>query len=86
VAKPGEETDLCYTDPRFDVDLYVVGELRALTSAWMGHSTFASEIGAGRISLTGHDLMARTLTKWLMRSSFADVAKRTSRDECRGIV
>jgi DNA-binding HxlR family transcriptional regulator len=86
VAKPGEETDLCYTDPRFDVDLYVVGELRALTSAWMGHSTFASEIAAGRISLTGHDLMARTLTKWLMRSSFADVSKRTSRDECRGIV
>jgi DNA-binding HxlR family transcriptional regulator len=86
VAKPGEETDLCYTDPRFDVDLYLVGELRALTSAWMGHSTFASEIAAGRISLTGHDLMARTLTKWLMRSSFADVAKRTPRDECRGIV
>jgi DNA-binding HxlR family transcriptional regulator len=36
VAKPGEETDLCYTDPRFDVDLYLVGELRALTSAWIG--------------------------------------------------
>jgi hypothetical protein len=52
----------------------------------MGHSTFASEIAAGRISLTGHDLMARTLTKWLMSSSFADVSKRTSRDECRGIV
>jgi DNA-binding HxlR family transcriptional regulator len=85
VAKPGEETDLCYTDPRFDVDLYVVGELRALTSAWMGHSTFASEIGAGRISLTGHDLMARTLTKWLMRSSFADVSKRTSNEEYKDI-
>lgn len=73
VAKPGEETDLCYTDPRFDVDLYVVCELRALTSAWMGHSTFEAEIGGGRISLTGHDLMARTLTRWLMRSSFAEI-------------
>ncbi|MCA0042545.1 winged helix-turn-helix transcriptional regulator [Celeribacter litoreus] len=75
VAKPGEETDLCYTDPKFDVDLFVVCELRALTAAWMGHSTFEAEIDSGRISLTGHDLMERTLTKWLIRSSFADVAK-----------
>lgn len=77
VAKPGEETDLCYTDPKFDVDLYIVCNLRALTSAWMGHSTFETEIDGGRISLTGHDLMVRTLTKWLMRSRFADVAKST---------
>ncbi len=75
VAKPGEETDLCYTDPKFDVDLFVVCELRSLTSAWMGHSTFETEIDAGRISLTGHDLMERTLTKWLIRSSFAEVSK-----------
>jgi DNA-binding HxlR family transcriptional regulator len=74
VARPGEETDLCFTDPKFDVDLFVVAELRALTSAWMGHSTFETEIAEERISLVGHDLMARTLTKWLMRSSFADVA------------
>jgi DNA-binding HxlR family transcriptional regulator len=75
VAKPGEETDLCYTDPKFEVDLYIVCELRALASAWMGHSTFDAEIDSGRIALTGHDAMARTLTKWLKRSSFADVAK-----------
>lgn len=74
VAKPGEETDLCYTDPKYDVDLFVVSGLRDLTSAWMGHSTFEAEIAAGRITLTGHELMARTLTKWLMRSSFANVA------------
>jgi DNA-binding HxlR family transcriptional regulator len=74
LAKPGEEIDLCYTDPRFEVDLYVVCELRALTSAWMGHSTFEKEIESGRIALTGHEAMARTLTKWLKRSSFADVA------------
>ena len=33
VAKPGEEPDLCYTDPKFEMDLFVVCELRALTSA-----------------------------------------------------
>lgn len=74
VAKPGEETDLCFTDPKFDVDLYVVSELRALTSAFMGHSSFEGEIDRGQISLSGSDALARTLTKWLVRSSFADVA------------
>jgi DNA-binding HxlR family transcriptional regulator len=78
VAKPGEETDLCYTDPKFDVDLYVVSDLRSLTSAWMGHTSFESEIEAGRIALTGYDLLVRTLTKWLVRSSFADIAKGVS--------
>ncbi|GMG84479.1 helix-turn-helix domain-containing protein [Paralimibaculum aggregatum] len=77
VAKPGEETDLCYTDPKHDVDLYVVCELRALTSAWMGHSSFVQEIEAERITLSGHELMARTLTKWLTRSSFAVIEKRS---------
>ena len=82
VAKPGVETDLCFTDPKFDVDLYVISELRALTSAWMGHSTFEAEIESGLISLTGHNLMARTLTKWLTRSSFATIAKtETDRDD-----
>lgn len=86
VAKPGEETDLCYTDPKFDVDLFVVCELRALTSAWMGHTTFEKEIDAGRITLTGHDLMERTLTKWLMRSSFAEVSKSAGEETHRAAV
>ncbi|WP_137700313.1 winged helix-turn-helix transcriptional regulator [Marimonas lutisalis] len=72
VSKPGEEIDLCYTDPKFNIDLYVVCNLRDLTSAWMGHTSFDEEIDSGRIALIGHDLMARTLTKWLRQSSFAD--------------
>lgn len=81
VAKPGEEIDLCYTDPKFDVDLFVVSDLRDLTSAWMGHSTFDAEIDAGRITLTGHGLLAKTLTRWLIRSSFADVARTPALDD-----
>lgn len=75
VARPGEETDLCLVDPRHDVDLYVVAGLRDLTSAWMGHTSFAEEIDAGRIVLTGDELMARSLTRWLVRSSYALVDK-----------
>ena len=78
VSKPGEESDLCYVDPKFNVDLYIVGDLRALTAAWMGHSSFEREITNGNITLTGHELMARTLTKWLVRSSYADTAVQTN--------
>ena len=71
VVKPGVETDLCYVDPGFDVDLFVVSELRALTSAWMGHTSFEHEISHERITLIGHIGMARNLTKWLISSSYA---------------
>ncbi len=72
VIKPGIETDLCYVDPGYNVDLFIVSELRAMTSAWMGHSSFETEIANEAISLIGHSGMARNLTKWLIRSSFAD--------------
>lgn len=42
VAKPGEDTGLCFVDPKFDVDLCMVDDMRAFTSAWTGHSYFGS--------------------------------------------
>lgn len=75
VIKPGIETDLCYMDPGFNVDLFVISELRALTSAWMGHTSFEHEIGQDRISLIGHSGMARNLTKWMITSRFAKTAR-----------
>lgn len=76
VARPGAETDLCYTDPKYDVDLYVNSDLRSLASAWLGHSTFDYEIEAGRIWLTGHEALARNLKNWLKQSSFAGCKSR----------
>jgi len=71
VIKPGVEADLCYMDPGFNVDLFVISELRALTSAWMGHTSFEHELAGESISLVGHSGMARNLTKWLITSRFA---------------
>jgi hypothetical protein len=78
VFKPGVETDLCYTNPGCEIDLFIVCQLRALTSAWMGHTSFEHEIDAENITLIGHEVMARSLTKWLVTSSFSSVAKRES--------
>jgi DNA-binding HxlR family transcriptional regulator len=71
LIRPGMAPDLCRTNPGFDVDLFIVSDLRALTSAWMGHTTFAKEIEDGGIALIGHGGMARTMTKWLVRSCYA---------------
>jgi len=80
VVKPGEETDICYKNPGFDTDLFIVAKLRSLTSAWMGHSSFEREIEDGNIVLIGHETMARSLTKWLIRSSFSTVPNKKPGD------
>jgi DNA-binding HxlR family transcriptional regulator len=80
VFKPGIEPDLCYSDQGFNVDLFIVSPLRSLTSAWMGHTSFESEISAGKITLIGNEIMARTLTKWLVTSSYAGVCRSDKTD------
>jgi len=80
VTKPGTEPDMCSTNPGFNIDLFVICKLRSLTSAWMGHSSFEREIADENITLVGHQIMARNLTKWLRRSSFAKLKSR--RQDC----
>ncbi|MBC7280648.1 helix-turn-helix domain-containing protein [Hoeflea sp.] len=75
VFKPGVEPDLCYSDQGFTVDLFIVSSLRALTSAWMGHTSFDAEISSGNITLIGQQIMARNLTRWMIVSSYAQVCK-----------
>jgi DNA-binding HxlR family transcriptional regulator len=35
IVEPGAEVDLCSVDPGFDVDLYLVTDLRTMTQIWM---------------------------------------------------
>ncbi len=79
ILNPDAETDLCVIDPRHDVDLYVTADLRALTSAWMGHSSFSHEITSGKIALIGNRAMADSITNWLLRSSLAEIRERDFR-------
>lgn len=67
----GETVDLCFTNPGFDVDLYVKSSLRSLTAVWMGHSTVRREIEAGQIELIGDKTLARSMQQWLGLSPFA---------------
>ncbi|TCL69667.1 helix-turn-helix domain-containing protein [Rhizobium sp. BK251] len=71
LAKPGTPVDLCLTDPGYDVDLFVTADLKAMTSAWMGFSTFEAELAHERISLIGDTTLASSIENWMVRSSYA---------------
>ncbi len=72
IAKPGNPVDLCAIDPGHNVDLYVTADLKAMTSAWMGLSDLFGEVSRGKISLIGNQNLAATISKWMVRSSYAD--------------
>jgi DNA-binding HxlR family transcriptional regulator len=70
--------DLCSVDPGFEVDLYVVTDLRTMTAIWMGLAGIAAEIEAGRVQLTGGEAVRQSMQRWLGLSPFAKEAKRVS--------
>ena len=68
--------DLCLIDPGFEVDLYVVADLRAMTAIWMGLTTVRAEVQAGHLKLTGEADLKRSMQTWLGLSPFAKEKKR----------
>lgn len=72
------EADLCGVDPGFDVDLYVVTDLRTMTAIWMGLTTVRREVETGRLELSGDAALRRSMQKWLGLSPFAAERKRVA--------
>ena len=65
------EVDLCSVDPGFDVDLYVVCDLRTMTAIWMGLDTVRAAKASGRLMLTGDAALAEDMQTWLGLSPFS---------------
>jgi DNA-binding HxlR family transcriptional regulator len=76
VIEPRGDVDLCWSDPGFDVDLYVSTDLRTMTSIWMGLTTV--EKAGEKVTLTGARDIAATMQTWLGLSPFAVEPKRVS--------
>jgi DNA-binding HxlR family transcriptional regulator len=76
VVEPRGEVDLCWSDPGFEVDLYVATDLRTMTRIWMGHSTVRRE--GDKVTLTGDRNVAATMQSWLGLSRFAVEPNRLS--------
>lgn len=65
------ESDLCVRDPGFDVDLYVVTDLRTMTKVWMGDIPVREALRSGVIKLHGSRLLADSFERWLPLSYHA---------------
>jgi DNA-binding HxlR family transcriptional regulator len=74
VVEHDGEVDLCWSDPGFDVDLYVSTDLRTMTAIWMGLTTVKKE--SDKVALTGDPDIASKMQEWLGLSPFAVEPKR----------
>lgn len=73
IVEPNGDVDLCWSDPRFEVDLYVTTDLRTMTKIWMGLTTMEKE--RDKVELLGEAALARTMQSWLGLSPFATQQK-----------
>lgn len=78
VVRPEEPVDLCSVDPGHDVDLFVRAPLAEMTAIWMGYTTIAAATEDGRLTVTGDELLARSIDKWLRLSPFAKVDRKVA--------
>lgn len=60
--------ELCDEDRAFDVDVYVVTSLMALTELWLGRVSHAQLLESNHLKLVGAAAYARTFAEWLGRS------------------
>lgn len=76
VVEPQGGVDLCWSDPGFEVDVYVTTDLRTMTSVWMGLTSIAKE--RTRITLSGPESIIQSMQVWLGLSPFATVRKKVA--------
>jgi DNA-binding HxlR family transcriptional regulator len=69
----GGKTQLCITDPGFDVDLYLATTLRDMIYVWRGDVPLRKALSEGRIEAIGTAWARSALPRWLPRSRLADV-------------
>jgi DNA-binding HxlR family transcriptional regulator len=74
-APSGDGVDLCSVDPGYDVDLYVVSDLRSMTAIWMGLDNVRAAVREDRVKLTGDKKLASDMQTWLGLSPFAKEKK-----------
>ena len=71
----GDQVDVCYKDPGFEVDLVVVGRLRALVGVWMGDTSMSAVLRSGELQIEGTRRLADAFPSWLRRSIFAGIER-----------
>lgn len=66
-------TQLCITNPGFEVDLYLTTTLRDMIYIWRGDLPLDTALSEGRLEAIGKAQARSALPRWLARSRLADV-------------
>jgi DNA-binding HxlR family transcriptional regulator len=69
------EVDLCFTEPGFEVDLFVDADLASFVRVWLGDVPMRQAIREGAIKLSGAREAVRDFPSWLLLSSLAAVPR-----------
>lgn len=67
------QVDLCTDDPGMEIDLYIIAQLPAAASVWMGDVAVNQAIEAGYIKLSGSRHLTKTAHRWFPKSGYSDV-------------
>jgi DNA-binding HxlR family transcriptional regulator len=73
LVSEGDATDLCVTDPGYDVDLLILADLRTMTAIWTGGVSLQAALVSGALEAHGPADLRRRLSAWLGLSAFAPI-------------
>jgi len=68
-------SDVCLSDPGFEIDVYVDADLAAMAKVWLGDLPFAEALRQKEIKVTGVPALVRAFPDWLLLSHFAGVPR-----------
>lgn len=67
------DIDLCLKDPGYEVDLYVISDLRTMTRLYMGDISIPDAVRFGAVELHGSRDLAQIFEQWMPVSHFGKV-------------
>jgi DNA-binding HxlR family transcriptional regulator len=75
----GSMVDLCMTDPGYEVDLFVLTDLRTMTAVWMGDTKLEQAVRSGQLEVHGSRQLRAKLGSWFGLSPFAAIDDQRTR-------
>jgi DNA-binding HxlR family transcriptional regulator len=73
LVSEGGKADLCLTDPGYEVDLFILTDLRTMTAVWIGDMRLGQATASGQLEVHGPHQLRAKLGSWLGLSPFATV-------------
>ena len=81
VIEANRERELCVDHPGKEVDIQIRTDVRTMTEIWAGDTEVRVAKKEGRLELSGHPALVRTLATWLRPGASAHI--RPSRDQLK---